>query len=167
MHIREDEEKTMAADISARLDRLEAMEQIQKLLFDYAFHLDMNQTEELAALFENDCSVSYGPGFGAEGLAAYRKTLEGVGSYFAATSHHVSNVVISFETPDLARVRSVLYAWHRYRRERPDGILWGQYHDLVSRKFGQWRFQKRELKTTGVTDFHTKPEYQTPIGRHA
>jgi ketosteroid isomerase-like protein len=155
----------VADDISVRLERLEAIEQVQALLFDYAYHLDMNETEELALLFEDDCSVIYGPGFGAEGIVAYRQTLEGVGTYFAATSHHVSNVKITFDTTDTAIVRSTLYAWHRYRRDRPDGILWGQYHDLVTRRSGRWRFKKRELRTTGVTDFHTKPEHQTPIGR--
>lgn len=157
----------MTDEMQARLERLEAAEQIRDLLSDYAFHLDMNETDALAALFTDDCSVIYGPGFGAEGIEAYRKTLEGVGSYFAATSHHVSNIRITFETAGTARVRSTLYAWHRYRRERPDGILWGQYHDLVTRRDGRWRFRKRELRTAGVEAFHTKPEQQLPIGRRA
>lgn len=147
--------------------KLEAREQIQKLIYDYAFHLDMNQTAQLAALFVEDCTVVYGPGFGAEGIDAYRKTLEGVGSYFAATSHHVSNVTIEFQDDDTAVVRSILYAWHRYRRERPDGHFWGQYHDLIVRSAGGWRFKRRELRTTGVKDFHTKAEHQLPIGRQA
>lgn len=155
----------MTTDIAARIERLEATEQIHTLLFDYAYHLDMNETEELAALFVDDCSVIYGPGFGAEGIEAYRKTLEGVGTYFSATSHHVSNLKVSFESADTAKVRSTLYAWHRYRRERPDGIMWGQYHDIVVRDAKGWRFKRRELRVAGVTDFHTKPEYQTMIGR--
>jgi 3-phenylpropionate/cinnamic acid dioxygenase small subunit len=155
----------MSEDLQARVKRLEATEQVRDLLSDYAFHLDMNETEALVALFTDDCSVIYGPGFGAEGIEAYRKTLDGVGSYFAATSHHVSNIKMTFENDDTAQVRSVLYAWHRYRRERPDGVLWGQYHDVVVRHGGKWRFRKRELRTTGVKDFHIKPEHQLPIGR--
>jgi 3-phenylpropionate/cinnamic acid dioxygenase small subunit len=152
--------------LEARVARLEAQEAIRTLLSDYAFHLDMNQTRQLAALFVDDCSVIYGPGFGAEGIEAYRKTLEGVGSYFAATSHHVSNIRVDFDNSDSARVRSLLYAWHRYRKERPEGILWGQYHDIVVRTPQGWRFKRRELLTTGVKDFHTKPEHQTPTGRN-
>jgi ketosteroid isomerase-like protein len=162
-----EEEWAVAETIEARVERLEAMEAIRTLLSDYAFHLDMNQTTDLVALFVDDCSVIYGPGFGAEGIDAYRKTLEGVGSYFAATSHHVSNITIDFKGQDTAIVRSTLYAWHRYRKERPDGVLWGQYHDVVVRGTGGWRFKKRELRTTGVKDFHTKPEHQSPIGRRA
>jgi ketosteroid isomerase-like protein len=162
------EEAMMAAnDVEARIGRVEAAEEIRTLLYDYAFHLDMNQTEELAALFTEDCSVCYGPGFGADGINAYRKTLEGVGSYFAATSHHVSNVKVVFEDDNTAVVRSTLYAWHRYRRERPDGILWGQYHDIVVREPQGWKFKRRELRTSGVKDFHTKPEHQLPIGRQS
>lgn len=153
------------SDMTAQLTGLQAIEDIRTLLFDYAYYLDMNFTEELGGLFTDDCSVIYGPGFGAEGIEAYKKTLEGVGSYFAATSHHVSNVTVGFEGADRANVRSVLYAWHRYRRERPDGIVWGQYHDVVVKQSGKWRFRRRELRTTGTENFHTKPEHQLLIGR--
>jgi ketosteroid isomerase-like protein len=138
-------------------------EEIRKLIFDYAFHLDMNHPKELADLFVEDCVVIYGPNFGAEGKTAYAKTLEGIGTFFQATSHHVSNIVIDFKSDDEVEVRSVLYAWHRYRKERPDGILFGQYHDVIVRRDGQWLFKRRELRTTGVTDFHVKEVI--PIGR--
>jgi ketosteroid isomerase-like protein len=142
---------------------LAALQDIRRLIADYAFHLDMNHPAELAALFVEDCEVSYGPGFGASGREAYAKTLEGIGTYFQATSHHVSNIVIDFVNPDEAHVRTVLYAWHRYRKERPDGHLWGQYHDIVVRENGRWLFKRRELRTTGVKDFHVKIMH--PIGR--
>lgn len=137
---------------------------IERLLFTYAFHLDMNQTAELAALFTEDCEVIYGPdGFGAKGREAYAKTLEGVGSFFKATSHHVSNIVIDFISPAEANVRSVLYAWHRYNREMPDSHVWGQYHDVLVLKDGKWQFKRRELRVTGGQDFHVKKTL--PIGR--
>ncbi|MDX1296895.1 MAG: nuclear transport factor 2 family protein [Pseudomonas sp.] len=137
---------------------------IERLLFTYAFHLDMNQTAELAALFTEDCEVIYGPdGFGAKGREAYAKTLVGVGSFFKATSHHVSNIVIDFTSPVEANVRSVLYAWHRYNREMPDSHVWGQYHDVIVLKDGKWQFKRRELRVTGDQDFHVKKTL--PIGR--
>jgi ketosteroid isomerase-like protein len=138
-------------------------EDIRRLIADYAFHLDMNQPAELVALFVEDCEVTYGPGFGAVGRTAYAKTLEGIGTFFEATSHQVSNIVIDFTGPDEAQARTVLYAWHRYRKERPDGHLWGQYHDIVVREGGRWLFKRRELRTTGVKDFHVKIMH--PIGR--
>lgn len=149
------------------VEMLQASEDIRTLIYDYAFHLDMNQTKELAALFTDDCSVSYGPGFAAEGMEALRKTFEGVATHFRATSHHVSNVKIEFKDENTAIVRTVLYAWHRYTQERPDGHLWGQYHDVVIRGPEGWRFKKREMRVTGAKDFHLKPAHQHPIGRRA
>jgi ketosteroid isomerase-like protein len=138
---------------------------IRTVLYDYAYYLDMNLTDELAGLFTDDCFIAYGPGFGADGIEEYRKTLEGVGTFFTATSHHVSNVKVEFTDDDTAEVRSAVYAWHRYQRERPDGHVMGQYHDVLVRTGAGWRFKRRELKHAGTTDFHTKPENQTMIGR--
>jgi SnoaL-like domain len=147
-----------------RLTELVETERVHRLLFDYAFHLDMNHPDELAGLFTEDCYVAYGPDFGAEGREAYRETLGGIGSFFAATSHHVSNIVVDFGTDmQTATVRSVLYAWHKYTKDRPDGHFFGQYHDELVRSEDGWRFARRELRAAGVVDFHVKK--QIPIGR--
>lgn len=155
---------TTAEMTDIRIAELVETNKIHRLLFDYAYHLDMDHPDELAALFTEDCYVAYGPNFGAEGRAAYRETLGGIGSFFAATSHHVSNIVVGFG-PDLATatVRSVLYAWHRYTKDRPDGHFFGQYHDELVRTDEGWRFRRRELRASGVVDFHVKQ--QIPIGR--
>jgi hypothetical protein len=151
------------SEAKSEFKSVQAERQIERLLFDYAFHLDMNHPEELAVLFVDGCEVSYAPNFGAQGLAAYRETLNGIGSYFQATSHHVSNIAIDFVSDNEATVRSVLLAWHRYRRERPDGWLWGQYHDIVVKIDGRWKFKRRELRTTATQDFHVKTAHL--IGR--
>jgi ketosteroid isomerase-like protein len=148
---------------NARVDQLIATDEIQRVIYEYAFHLDMNHPDQLAALFVDDCEVVYGPNFGAEGIEAYKETLEGIGEFFEATSHHVSNVVVDFVSEDEATVRSVLYAWHRYTRDRPDSHVWGQYHDVMVRVDGQWRFKRRELRAAGTRDFHVKQ--QIPLGR--
>ncbi|HTT31598.1 MAG TPA: nuclear transport factor 2 family protein [Solirubrobacteraceae bacterium] len=146
-----------------QVDQLIATDEIQRVIYEYAFHLDMNHPDELAALFVDDCEVIYGPNFGAVGLDAYKKTLEGIGEFFEATSHHVSNIVVDFVSEDEATVRSVLYAWHRYTRDRPDSHVWGQYHDVMVRVDGRWRFKRRELRAAGTRDFHVKQ--QIPLGR--
>jgi ketosteroid isomerase-like protein len=146
-----------------QVDQLIATDEIQRVIYEYAFHLDMNHPDELAALFVDDCEVIYGPNFGAVGLDAYKKTLEGIGEFFEATSHHVSNIVVDFVSEDEAAVRSVLYAWHRYTRDRPDSHVWGQYHDVMVRVDGRWRFKRRELRAAGTRDFHVKQ--QIPLGR--
>ena len=54
-------------------------------------------------------------------------------------------------------------AIHRYTKERPDGLLFGQYHDVVVKRDGQWKFKTRVLKTTMATDYHVRAS--NPIGR--
>ncbi|NMN97521.1 nuclear transport factor 2 family protein [Antrihabitans stalactiti] len=158
---------TTAQDTTTReLAELLSIKKIERVLFDYAYYLDMNLPDDLAALFTEDCYVAYGPNFGADGRKAYRETLDGIGTFFTATSHHVSNVVVDF-SDDLrsAKVRSVLYAWHRYTKEgKADGYFFGQYHDeFVFDDTSGWLFTRRELRASGVTDFHVKK--QIPIGR--
>ncbi|MES2534277.1 MAG: nuclear transport factor 2 family protein [Pseudomonadota bacterium] len=146
-----------------KIQRLLDSDEIQRLLFDYAFHLDMNHPQELVKLFVDDCEVIYAPNFGAVGKEAYAKTLEGIGTYFKSTSHHVSNISIDYKSDDEAEVRAVLLAFHRYTRERPDGFVWGQYHDVVVRQNGKWLFKRRELRVAADQDFHVK--VSLPIGR--
>lgn len=151
--------------IEQKVNRLIAEEEIKRLISDYAYHLDMNHPAQLVDLFVDDCVVVYGPTFGAEGREAYAKTLQGIGTFFVATSHHVSNIVIDFVNENEANVRTVVYAWHRYTRERPDSHVWGQYHDVIVRQGDKWKFKRRELRTTGAKDFHVKDG--VPIGRAA
>jgi hypothetical protein len=136
---------------------------IERIVHDYAYYLDMNQPEKMVELFVDDCEVSYAPNFGAKGIEAYKLTLDGIGTFFKGTSHHVSGVVIDWVNDSEANVRAILLAIHRYTRERPDGILYGQYHDVVVKQDGQWKFKTRVLKTTMTTDYHVKTS--NPIGR--
>ena len=145
------------------LQRLIEERAIERMMFEYSYALDMNHPERLADLFVDDCEVSYAPNFGATGKEDYKKTLEGIGTFFRATSHHNSNVVIDFTGDAEADVRSTVLAIHRYTKERPDGILYGQYFDRVVKRDGQWKFQRRELRTTMTTDYHVRSF--NPIGR--
>ena len=144
-------------------ERLLEEKAIERIVHDYAYFLDMNQPERMVELFVDDCEVSYAPNFGASGIEAYTKTLDGIGTFFTATSHHVSGVVVDWVSANEASVRAVVLAIHRYTKERPDGILYGQYHDVVVKQDGQWKFKTRILKTTMTTDYHVKAS--NPIGR--
>jgi 3-phenylpropionate/cinnamic acid dioxygenase small subunit len=145
-------------------------DEIARVLYDYAYYLDLNETDKLLELFTQDCHIAYGPEHGANGVEEYRETLQsekfGVGAFFAGTSHHVSNVVIDFTDDDTATVRSVLYAWHKYNRERPDGVVMGQYHDILVRTPEGWRIKRRELKHAGTETYHAKGDALNPIPRN-
>ena len=145
------------------IEKLVEQTAIARMMYDYSYHLDMNHPDELAALFVEDCEVSYAPNFGATGMEAYKKTLDGIGSYFRGTSHHNSNIVVDFTSDTEAEVRSIVLAIHRYTKERPDGILYGQYFDTVVKTAEGWKFKRRELRTTLTTDYHVRAA--NPIGR--
>jgi hypothetical protein len=136
---------------------------IKRMLFDYAYYLDMNMPDAMAHLFVKDCEVSYAPNFGAKGLDDYKKTLDGIGTFFVATTHHVSNICVDFASSTEASVRSIVMAIHRYTKDRPDGLLYGQYHDEVVKLDGDWKFRTRTLRTTMTTDYHVRSA--NPIGR--
>jgi hypothetical protein len=145
------------------LEMLIEQRAIERVLSDYAFYLDMNQPEKMIELFVDDCEVSYAPNFGAKGIEEYKKTLDGIGTFFKGTSHHNSGVVVDFVSPTEAKTRTIVLAIHRYTKERPDGILYGQYFDTLVKVDGQWKFRSRELRTTMTTDYHVRAF--NPIGR--
>ena len=41
------------------LDRIVEERAIERMMYDYSYYLDMNQPEQMATLFVDDCEVSY------------------------------------------------------------------------------------------------------------
>jgi len=91
--------------------------------------------------------------------------MSGIPDYFAATSHHISNITISFADADHAAVRAVVYAWHRYTDARPDAIWLGYYRDRVARTGDGWRISSLEMQTTGASNHHVPERFQIPFDR--
>jgi ketosteroid isomerase-like protein len=138
---------------------------ITDLIHGYCFHFDNNQPEAVAALFTDDATVDYGPESATiVGSAVIAETIAvGLEHTFAATSHHVSNIQISFEGRDRADAVTYLYAWHRYVDGSPDGELWGRYLHGFTRTEAGWRISRLLLQAAGMVDFHR--ETMHPIGR--
>jgi hypothetical protein len=138
---------------------------IADLIHAYCFHFDNNEPEAVAALFTEDAVVDYGPEAATiVGAAAIATTIAvGLEQTFLATSHHVSNIRIDFDTAERARSISYLYAWHRYVDGSPDGELWGRYrHSFVCLEAG-WRISALLLEAAGMVNFHRTRMH--PIGR--
>jgi ketosteroid isomerase-like protein len=138
---------------------------ITDLIHAYCLHFDSNEPEAVAALFTADATVDYGPeSTTIVGSAAIAETI-GVGleHIFAATSHHVSNIQITFDGPDSAESVTYLYAWHRYVDGSPDGELWGRYRHGFARTEDGWRINRLLLQAAGMVDFHRATMH--PIGR--
>jgi len=134
------------------------------VIYAYCRNVDLVNAAEVAACFTDDCTVDYGPGMGTvtRGKDNVRDRL-GAGLHrFAATSHHVSNIEVVFDSDDSARTITYLYAWHRFADQKPDAHLWAQYHDRFSKVQGRWLIADRVLKVAGQEAFDI-PWY--PIGR--
>ena len=138
---------------------------IAALIHAYCRHFDQNEPEEVAALFTAGATVDYGPEAATiVGSTAIAATIAlGLQQTFAATSHHVSNIQITFEDRDHARSVSYLYAWHRYVDGSPDGELWGRYRHRFVRTGAGWRFSELLLEAAGTADFHRAVMH--PTGR--
>jgi ketosteroid isomerase-like protein len=143
-------------DIAAAVHELYDRQEIADLIHAYCHHFDRNEPAEVAALFTADATVDYGPE--AETIVGSKAIAEtiavGLEHTFAATSHHVSNIRITFDSPDEARSVTYLYAWHRYVDGSPDGELWGRYHHRFMRTEDGWRIAELLLTAAGMTNFH-------------
>lgn len=152
-------------DASQTLQTLLDREAIAGVIRAYCYHFDRNEPDAVAALFAPDAVVDYGPEAAVlHGVAAIHKAVAaGLANTFAATSHHVSNMDIRFDTTETAHSVCYLYAWHRYHSGAPDGELWAQYHHQFLRTPEGWKITRLTLKAAGTKDFHRATMH--PIGR--
>ena len=153
------------SDLEATVRELADRQAITDVIHAYCFHFDRNEPEAVGALFTDDATIDYGPeAERIQGAAAIAPTIAiGLAHTFAATSHHVSNIQITFDGPDRAESVSYLYAWHRYVDGSPDGELWGRYRHVFVREPDGWRISSLVLEAAGTFEFHRATMH--PIGR--
>ncbi|PWJ17033.1 nuclear transport factor 2 family protein [Jannaschia seohaensis] len=138
--------------------------EITDLIHAYCFHFDRADPDGVAALFTEDAVIDYGPDVDiVTGAAAlHAMVTKGATTLFAATSHHVSNVTVTFETPDRATSNCYLYAWHRYRADGRESELWGQYDHTFQRTGAGWRIARLTLSAAGTRAFHRANMHPVP-----
>ena len=144
------------ADLETTVRVLADRQAITEVIYAYCFHFDRNEPEAVAALFTDDATIDYGPEAARiHGAAAIAPAIAiGLARTFAATSHHVSNVQITFTGLDRAESVSYVYAWHRYVDGSPDGELWGRYRHVFVREPDGWRISSLVLEAAGTVEFH-------------
>ncbi len=137
------------------LQQLIDRQSIVDVIHQYCRGVDTVDASSVGALFTDDCLVDYGPGLGqpTRGSVAIAERLARGLPRFAATSHHVTNIEITFIDANAAIGISYVYAWHRYPDDRPDAHLWGRYHDRFVRDAGRWLIAERVLRVAGQQDF--------------
>ena len=146
------EEPRGVSETYSQLDRHD----IQELIYKYCYYFDRNQPEELSQLFSIDAVVDYGPE--VANLIGRKQIFEmvskGLSETFLATSHHISNILISFKSESSASSTSYLYAWHKYRSKEEIGHLWGGYEHEFLKIEGKWFITNLKLFGVGMQDFH-------------
>lgn len=134
---------------------------ITEAMFRYARATDWNQPQQHRTVFAADCIFASPRSDDLHGVDAVVEWMETVLARFDATQHLIGNISIDFTGPDDATAVSYVRAWHRYIADRPDLVLWGEYHDRWVRADDGWRIAERRVLTAGI-DGATDPGRRNP-----
>lgn len=143
-------------DLLARVERLEAIEQIRSLAVRYANAMDTRDIDAAASLYVEDAPV----GKGVRGRDALKRNFADVmGTQFTTSVHFIGNHLIEFDTENPNRARGHVYC--RAEHEMVDGDNWVivmlQYEDSYSRVGGKWYFWSRKMRPWYVVDVLDRP----------
>ena len=144
---------TDPSDLEARIERLEALDQIRQLAGKYTLALDMRDFDSMANLFVDDVGVP-GKQRGRQALKRwYVDTMREIPGSF----HGINGQIIDFESPGLGS--GIVYS----RNDLDLGESWMHelmiYLDRYERRDGVWFFQRR----TPLYWVHTDPNVP-PLG---
>ncbi len=140
------------SDFEARLERLEATEEIRQLVAKYCLALDMRDLDALCGLFPEDVRV----GGGQQGRAALRRWFdETLRVQFTGTAHVTGNHIIEFESRD--RARGAVYSRNEHETGGEWVIMTMLYWDAYERIGGRWSFRRRLPLYWYATDLNQPP----------
>ena len=108
--------------------------------------VEQRNGKAFAELFTEDCVVRYSPAGGdLIGPPAVADFVGRALRRYRRTSHHMSNVQISFVDADRALCTTYVLAVHEAKNDdKPLGSLFGEYRDVVVRTASGWRFAERQ-----------------------
>jgi hypothetical protein len=137
--------------LDARIQALEAYEQIRQLAARHAHALDSRDIDELVALFVEDVQA----GDGRVGRRALADWYDTVLRAFTTTFHLIGNHIIDLIDADHAT--GIVYC----RPEHEAGDLWIvmplQYWDRYERRDGTWYFESRSIHAFYAADVLETP----------
>ena len=126
------------------MDRLEDRAAITDQMFRYARATDWLETDRHREVFVDDCVFASPHSGDVVGVDAVVDWMNSALAQFEATQHLIGNIWIEFTGANSATAVSYVRAWHRYRdHDRPDMVLWGEYHD-------RWVARGRTLADQGT-----------------
>ena len=147
------------SEIQELVDRQE----ITDVMHSYCRFVDLNLPEKQVECFTIDAAADYYGGTELVGRGAILEMLQEALTRFTATCHTLSNIEISFESPNTANSISYVQAWHRKPSGPEDDYeVRGQYHDRWLKTEEGWRISYRKFLTMAATP----PRPEAPgIGR--
>ena len=129
---------------------LEQRRLIAEVLIDYCFFVDRNDPQGLVArvFCEHGC-FELGSRHAVIGRADLALMFARTLAPFSRTSHHVTNIKMTFTGADTAKSTAYVYAWHLTVAEGRRIDLWGRYHDRHRLTAEGWRIELRRLTVAG------------------
>jgi len=143
--------------LSARIDRLESLDEIRQLAAKYALSLDMRDLDAHVNLFAPDIRVSRE----LKGRAHLKRWLDDtLRLQFVGTAHHTGNHIIEFDDAD--RAHGVVYSKNEHETPCESGetewiIMQMLYWDGYERIDGRWYFRRRLPCYWYATDLNKPP----------
>lgn len=141
-----------AVTLEERIQRLEDIEAIKSIMYNYTRCTDNLDVEGIAAMFTETgtfCSPALGNPTGREAIAElYGKLLPGTKS----SSHMIGNQQVLFTSEKTAIMHCYLVAWQTFESYpvKPDCNTYGRYElDVVKENDGEWRVQNFKIVMAG------------------
>jgi ketosteroid isomerase-like protein len=140
--------------LESQVQRLQDRMDIQELLHAYCRHADQLNTEGMAGFFTDDCVAAYVPPGMAPAFRSKKQLVDFLNTYFLNTissSHHISNVELLFDSPDIAKAHTYMYSWQRFKGfpAAADCHRWGRYEIRLQRTAGGWKMTHMILISAG------------------
>lgn len=142
----------MEDKLLARIERLEALDEIRQLAAKYSLSLDMRDLDAHVNLFAADVRVSTDKSGRAELKLWLDATLR---NQFTGTSHHIGNHVIEFD--DAEHAHGVVYSKNEHETGPEWVIMQMLYFDNYERIDGRWYFRRRLPCYWYATDLNKPP----------
>ncbi len=138
--------------LEERIQRLEDIEAIKSIMYNYTRCTDNLDADGIAAMFTETgtfCSPALGNPTGRKAIAElYSKLLPGTKS----STHLIANQQIWFKTNDNAVMHCYLHAWQTFEDypKKPDCFTYGRYEvEVVREDDGEWRVQNFKIVMAG------------------
>jgi 3-phenylpropionate/cinnamic acid dioxygenase small subunit len=142
-------------DVDVAVRELTDRAAIADVLHTYARLVDERDFAAVAGVFTDDCLAEYGVR-DTDTLHSSAAVVDWLTQQLldgTATSHHISNVQISFPNPDHAETTSYVYAWHGIPGAEVAPVVLARYVDSFERTPTGWRIAHRRMFAHGLVGF--------------